>query len=175
VLGRRDLVESIARHPLSRVFRATPATLAGLAATLRIYSQNAQVLDRIPALQLLSAPLDNLRNRAMRLEPQVASSPAIGRVGVMESEAEPLPGTKLPTWRLYLTPSEGPAEQLAEKLWNCPTPLVGQIESGAVVLDLRSVLPRQDQAIAESIAGLAAERSESPGPASEPASGTEDG
>ena len=48
-------------------------TLAALAATLRLYQDPETAEQRIPLLILLTTSLENLRNRAERLAPQLAA------------------------------------------------------------------------------------------------------
>ncbi len=161
IVGRRELVERIARHPLARLLAASPATLAGLAAVLRLYANSAQLAERIPVLQLLMATPENLKNRASRLAPQLAACSAIGRVETLEAAATPIPNVSLTTWKVALSPAEESTDALAQRLWNGPAPVVGVLEEGRLVLDLRSVPPRHDQTLAEAIASLSPQQAES--------------
>jgi len=77
LVGRRAHLERIAKHPMARALRVDKLTLAALAATLRLYRQPEVALARIPLLQLLGTSVENLRQRAARLAPQMAASSAI--------------------------------------------------------------------------------------------------
>lgn len=148
IVGRRELVEQIARHPLTRALRVDKLTLAALAATLRLYRDPEQAKRRIPLLQLLSAPLDNLRTRAERLAPQMAASKAIASADAVEDVTYlgggAVPTQKLATWCVALTPAEMSVDRLAARLRTGQTAVVGRVREERLYLDLRTVFPRQD-------------------------------
>ena len=167
VVGRRALVEQLDRHPLLRTLRVDKLTLAALAATLQLY-QDPDLAERsIPVLTLLAAPLENLQHRAERLAPQLAAT-GVATVAIVTGHAylsgDPLPNQSIPTVSLALKPVGGSAEALAAAL-RCGKPaVVGRLEVDQVLLDLRSVQPRDD---AQLVAALAALRREKPAESTE--------
>lgn len=147
-VGRRELVEKMARHPLTRALRVDKLTLAALAGTLRLYRDADQARRRVPLLQLLSAPLDNLRTRAERLAPQMAACSAIAAADAIEDVTYlgggSVPAQQLATWCVALTAREMSVDRLAARL-RCGQPaVVGRVREERLYLDLRSVFPRQD-------------------------------
>lgn len=157
IVGRKDLIQQLGRHPLARALRADKLTLAALAATLRLY-RKPTVADDVPWLQLLSTPLENLQQRAMRLAPQLAATSAVAEADAMASKAwlagQNNPGHELDTWCVWLKPARGGIERLAAALRDGIVPVVGRIEGERLILDLRSVLPSQDLLLAEAVARL---------------------
>jgi L-seryl-tRNA(Ser) seleniumtransferase len=74
IIGRHSLVQQITEHPLMRACRVDKLTLAALAGTLRLY-QDLELAERsVPLLSLLATPLENLRQRAERIAPQIAAT-----------------------------------------------------------------------------------------------------
>src|SRR5262249_43225998 len=71
ILGLRDLIDQIKSHPLMAAASADKLVLAALAATLRLYDDVDLAERSIPLLSLMATPLDNLRQRAERLAPQI--------------------------------------------------------------------------------------------------------
>jgi L-seryl-tRNA(Ser) seleniumtransferase len=67
VVGRRDLVERMRRHPLQRALRPDKLTLAALEGTLLLHLDPERALREIPTLAMLHEPLDRIRARALRL------------------------------------------------------------------------------------------------------------
>ena len=63
IVGRRDLVEKLKKHPLARAIRADKLALAALSATLTHYLKD-EVLLEIPVWKMISATEDELKNRA---------------------------------------------------------------------------------------------------------------
>ncbi len=101
----------------------------------------------MPVLSLISTSLENLRQRAERLAPQIAAM-GVASVEVIASQTfiagAPLPGQAMPTVHLALAPISRSVEQLAAALRGGVPPVVGRIEGDKLLLDLRSVQPRQD-------------------------------
>ncbi len=120
LLGRRHWIEAIRKHPLLPAFLPGPMSLAGLQAALEIHLAKDFSGDvRIPLMQLLSTSLDNLRNRANRLAPQITAIPGIAEV-FYTTEPVPVFGEDipltLPGCQLHLRPNGQSAKSLAEAL-----------------------------------------------------------
>jgi len=134
VLGRADVVERLRRHPLARALRVDKTTLAALEATLRG--------PRTPTEQALRADPDRLRQRAQALAGRVggevvASDGAVGGGGA--------PGLALPGWAVALPVS------YAEQLRRGDPCVVGRVERGRCLLDLRCVPEADDGALAAAV------------------------
>ncbi|HET6878826.1 MAG TPA: L-seryl-tRNA(Sec) selenium transferase [Pirellulales bacterium] len=157
-VGRRELIDKLARHPFTRALRVDKLTLAALAGTLRLYRNPDQALQRIPLLQLLSAPLDNLRTRAERLAPQMAASPAIAAADAIDDVTYlgggSVPTQQLGTWCIALTPAEMSVDRLAARLRTGQPAVVGRVREERLYLDLRSVFPRQDLDLVAAVRAL---------------------
>jgi L-seryl-tRNA(Ser) seleniumtransferase len=147
IVGRRSLIGRIMQHPLMSALRVDKLTLAALAATLRLY-QDHEVAERsVPLLSLISTPLENLRQRAERIAPQIVAT-GVANVEITSGQAylenESLLHQSLPSVCLALTPLVGVAEGLASSLRAGTPAVVGRIQDARLLLDLRSVLPRED-------------------------------
>jgi len=164
IVGRRALVEKIERHPMARALRVGKLTLAALAATLRLYRDPEKARRTIPLLQLLTTSVENLRNRAERLAPQMAVAKAVAAAEAISAVTYlgggSLPTQQLPTWCVALKPAGMSVDRLATRLRSGTPPVVGRVQEGRLLLDLRTVLPRQD---GELVAALEAAGSEERG------------
>jgi hypothetical protein len=182
VLGQRVLVDKLRHHAAAPTLAANSLTLAALGATLNLYHGEQLPVHQIPILQLLSAPLDNLRQRAERLAPLMQESDAIAEAMPLEADSpwchrgpEELPasGTSLPpdvpsrsvdvssllapTWSISLRPAvEGPeaASRLFQSLQSGQRPVLARLAGDRVMLDLRSVFPRWDQTLVTAVTDL---------------------
>lgn len=160
ICGRKEHIDAISKHPLMRAFRVDKLTLAALAATLSLY-QDIEVAKRsVPLLSLLSTPVENLQNRAERLAPQIA---ALSSVAAAEPVADQtylgggsVPTQQIPTWCVAISPRNGSLEGLATALRTGSPAVFGRIHRERLMLDLRSVLPRQDLQLVEAVRALAA-------------------
>jgi len=156
ILGRREIVERVAGHPLFAALRVDALRAAALAATLECGDEATSGVDAPPVWQLLDAPLENLRNRAERISPQLARGERIASALVVESRSAicPMAADGLcETVAIALTPREGSSSELQKWLRALPAPVYGRVEGDRVLLDLRTVLPRQDRVLVDSIVG----------------------
>jgi L-seryl-tRNA(Ser) seleniumtransferase len=143
VLGRADLVRRLRRHPLYRALRVDKTTLAALEATLRG--------PHPPVRQMLDADPAQLRQRATALAARLTEAGLA--VAVVTSTARVggggAPELELPSWAVTL-----PAA-FAEPLRRASRPVVGHVAGDRTVLDLRSLLPADDDALAVAVLEVA--------------------
>jgi L-seryl-tRNA(Ser) seleniumtransferase len=159
VVGRADLIALLARNPLKRALRLDKIRLAALEAVLRLYADPDSLTERLPALRLLARPRGHIEALAQRIEPVLAKAlDGVATVSRIASRSQigsgALPVSLLPSAGLALAPHErsgAAADRLAHRLRMLPVPVIGRIEAGRVVLDLRCL---EDEA--EFIAQLAA-------------------
>ena len=152
LLGRAGLVRRLTRHPLARALRVDKLTLAGLEATLAgpvppvaagLAADPASLFKRAEriAARLASAGLD-AQVTAARAAVGGGGAPGVeldsAAVSLPESLAEPL------RWDDAVARGERPA-------------VVGRLEGGRLLLDLRSVSPDDDPRLADAVL-LAAHR-----------------
>ena len=158
IVGQHRAISTIASHPMMRALRVDKITLAALAATLRLYRDADAAQRSIPLLSLLSTSPENLKNRAERLAPQLAAASAIDRAEPVEETTflggGSVPTQRISTWCVALMPSRGNVDGLAEALRTGTPSLVGRVQQGRLLLDLRSVLPRQDTQLVEAVCAL---------------------
>ncbi len=156
--GRREAVDLCRRHPLTRALRVDKTTLAGLSATLGHY-ERGEAERQIPVWRAIAQPPAALEARAR--EWLAALGPLAAGAEVRASESAvgggSLPGVTLPTSVLALP--AGDPDALAARLRRQDPPVVGRIEADRVVLDPRTVLPGEDEAL---LAGVRAALSAAP-------------
>jgi len=145
ILGTSELIDSLRQNPLCRALRVDKVTLAGLEATLQLYRDPAQALESVPTLRMLGNTPEALGKRCEQLAAElkglgVGSSivKSEGRVG-----GGTYPGVKLPGFALALDGPHG-AEALAMHLRNGDPPVIARIVDKRVFIDLRTVLPGQE-------------------------------
>jgi L-seryl-tRNA(Ser) seleniumtransferase len=158
IVGKRSWVDAISRHPLARALRVDKLTLAALAATLRLYRDPEHAKRSIPLLQFLSTPIDNLKGRAERLAPQMAACRAIAKAEAFADTTflggGSMPTQKLATWCVAVSPAEMSVDKLASRLRGGKPSIVGRVHEGRLLLDLRTVFPRQDIELVAAVRAL---------------------
>lgn len=142
IVGRREIVERLKRHPMARVLRIDKTTIAGLEATLLSYLRG-RAIDEIPIWRMIAAPLDGLRIRAEALVSQLAQAGAnAGLVSCASAVGGgSLPGDTLASIGVALSPG---TDDLSRRLRMGTPAVVARLADGLVTFDLRTVLPEQD-------------------------------
>ena len=152
VAGQRELVARLARHPLARAVRIDKMGLAALGATLLHYLKG-EATTAIPVWQMIAATPEELKRRAARWRRAIGSQGVSLVRGQSTIGGGSLPGETLPTWLLALVPdpATGGAEGLAQRLRQATFPVVARIENDRVVLDPRTVLPGEENALVRAV------------------------
>ncbi len=151
IVGRADLIARIRRDPLARAVRPEKVTLAALAATLGLYRAGLATT-RIPVWRMIAAMPEDLRARAVAIvealpdgiRDRVEISPMTSAVG----------GGSLPRETLAsigLVVGGGRPAALATRLRAGDPAVVGRVEGGAVLLDLRTIDRVDDAALGAAI------------------------
>lgn len=142
LVGRRPLIERIARNPMKRALRLDKVRLAALEATLRLYSDPARLVERLPTVRALARPAADIKVQVERLLPSVqkalghAATASLAEVrGQIGSGA--LPVDLLPSFAIALK-AKG-VDRIADLFRRLPIPVIGRIADGTLFFDLRTL------------------------------------
>ena len=151
VVGRRDLVGAVARHPLARAMRIDKLSMAGLGATLLHYVRE-EAVQKVPIWRMVSVSTDDLESTANRWRDALGARGTV-HAGLSTVGGGSLPGETMPTWLLAIDTEgiEGGADALAKRLRQGDPPVVGRIEDERVLLDPRTVLPEEETPLLEAL------------------------
>jgi L-seryl-tRNA(Ser) seleniumtransferase len=148
IAGRKDLVDTIGRHPLMRALRVDKMTYAALEATLQAYAAD-RTLD-VPVMRMITASPGEIEARATRLIATLTGRELSAQIvdGVSTIGGGSAPGSQVPTRLVQLTHRSLTAAALDQRLRSLDPPLIARIENDRLVIDLRTVLPSQDVVVA---------------------------
>ncbi|MFQ5537058.1 MAG: L-seryl-tRNA(Sec) selenium transferase [Gemmatimonadota bacterium] len=158
LLGRGAWIGAMRKNPMCRALRVDKTTLAALEATLRLYRDPERAVAAIPVLRMLAAPLDALEARAHAL----AAALSARGVGAAAARGEgavgggTYPGVALPSWTVRIPASGGAGTSTAAALRRRDPPVVVRLEGEHLVVDLRTVLPEEDDEVARALAAAVA-------------------
>jgi len=149
--GRREAVSVARSHPLLRALRVDKVTLAGLSATLAHY-ERGEAAERIPVWRAIARSPESLREQVEGWRAMAGAAAMVCEVieGRSEVGGGSLPEVSLPTSLMAFPP--GGADARLARLRRRDPPVIARIEEDRVVLDPRTVLPGEDQAVAAAIA-----------------------
>jgi L-seryl-tRNA(Ser) seleniumtransferase len=107
----------------------------------------------VPVLTMLTVSRNALQSRAEKIIAALDHLPVAASIGRSEGESGggTLPRSKLPSVVVELVPERLALAQLASKLRQARTPVIGYISEGRFKLDLRTIFPCQDQEVIHSI------------------------
>lgn len=147
IAGRQETVDRIRRHPLMRALRVDKLTYAALEATLEQHAIGHQ--DDVPVQRMLRMGVEEIGRRADALAAALNASGWTARVidGMSTVGGGSAPGSELPTRLVELTKDRMSADQIEEYLRTLEPPVIARIENDRVVLDLRTVMPADEEGL----------------------------
>jgi len=148
IAGRAEPIAEIARHPLMRALRVDKLTYGALEATLEAHAIGRR--EEVPVIAMLGSSVDEIGTRAAALATALGANGWRARIidGVSTIGGGSAPGAELPTRLVQLERDGLSADQIEERLRSSDPPVIARIQDDHVVLDLRTVLPEQDEILA---------------------------
>ncbi len=151
--GTKRFVAALRREPLFRALRCDKLCLAALQSTVDLHLSKATA--KIPALALLRISEDELRVRGAAICARLQGLPltiAIGR-GKAKVGGGTLPKLSMPSVTMDIVPENASLADFAASLRASNPPLIGYIADDRFKLDLRTIVPQQDDLVVEAIRG----------------------
>jgi L-seryl-tRNA(Ser) seleniumtransferase len=147
-------VDALRRNPLYRALRVDKMTLAALDAVLAVH-EAGRAAREVPVVRMLWQTADDLRRRAEPLVAAVAAEvPGVELSLVAGSSAVgggAAPGAEVPTTLITLAHPTRSAQRLAADLRAGSPPVVARVAEDRLVLDLRTVHPDEEPALAAAL------------------------
>lgn len=159
IVGRRDLIEAVRRHPLYRALRVDKLSYAAIEATLMSYAKGRH-LEEIPTLKMLAYDAEAIRVRAEELSGKFSKDVSEGiRIEIVEGESVigggAGPDVKPKTWLFAVFVSGRSAEEIDAFFRSRATPVIGRISADRYLLDLRTVPENNEAELLSAIESLA--------------------
>jgi len=159
IVGKKDLIQKIKKHSLTRMLRVGKLTDLVLEHTLRLFLDPDTLIENHPTLRMIAAPAEKLRTQAQRIKRRIDQQNRRLHVEVTESESEvgggSLPITPLRTYVLALKSETHTAEQLNALLRRNEPPIIARIAHDEVLLDMRTLLDGDEATIVQALKNMA--------------------
>ena len=152
IAGKAKLIAALKSDPFFRALRCDKLILSALEATADIYMRGEQ---GIPVLEMVHAPIDQLRCAREKIRSALDGLPIKASVGKGQAQigGGTLPRSVIASVTLDLVHNTIKPQEIAARLRDHAVPVIGYVARGSVKLDLRTIFPRQD---AELIAAIRA-------------------
>jgi L-seryl-tRNA(Ser) seleniumtransferase len=156
ISGTAELIARMRSNSLFRALRVDKLTYAALEATLLSYVRRNH--DAIPTLRVIHLTKEAISERAEALARRITASKL--KIEIMDGASllggGAAPSSVLPTRVLALTCEGLNADELAARLRASDPPIIARVEEDRVLLDLRTVFPEQDGAVANALGRIGA-------------------
>lgn len=157
IIGRRELIAKIRKHPLARAFRVDKACLMALERTLPLFRDVERLKRDHPTYRMLATSPAALRQQAEALAGAIRESAAdaeaeidiVEDVGYLGSGSLPLEA--LPTYVVTLRASSFKPEQLARALRMDEACVFARVADEAVKMDVRTLTDEQVSVVAAAV------------------------
>ncbi len=160
-VGRRDAIARLRSHPLMRALRPDKLTISALIATLAAYREGTAE-EELPVWRMISATPAMLARRAKAI---VTTLRGAGIAASVVETRSTVGGGSLPeeTQPSRAVALEGHPTRLASRLRHADPPVIGHVVDERSTLDLRSVLPEDDETLARAVVAALAPKEDSDG------------
>ncbi|MCY3900174.1 MAG: L-seryl-tRNA(Sec) selenium transferase [Caldilineaceae bacterium] len=150
IVGKAEQIAKLRSHPLARALRVDKMTLAALDATLQSYRRGRAPAE-IPVWRMIAQSEDEVQQRARRFQCQLAEANIEAELipGKSTVGGGSLPGETLRTALLAFTIPQ--PDGAAAALRRAEPPVICRIRNDRLLVDLRTVLPEQEQALLTSL------------------------
>jgi L-seryl-tRNA(Ser) seleniumtransferase len=155
IVGKKEFIDRIRKHPLTRMLRVCKLTDLALEQTLRLYLDPDTLVENHPTLCMLTVPLETLKKRATRLKSRIEREKLALDIRVLESEGATgggsLPDAPIKTFVLALTSATLSPDKLSHLLRQNEPPIIARIEKDEVLLDMRTLLEGEDEFVFQAL------------------------
>ena len=156
ILGRKNPVEKMRKHPLYRALRADKVTLGLLESVLGAYFEPESLKEKVTGIRLLERSKDEIRDQANRMMDEIhPESNSEWKVKIEETDSRTgggaLPELPLPSCALVISHREYKAQHIQDWLRSEPIPIIVRVQEESVWLDFRTVFEEDEESLKNSL------------------------
>ena len=148
--GNGEIVARLRRNPMFRALRLDKMICQALEGTLR--NLLLELWDRVPALRMIRQSDADIRERAERLLEGLPGLKAKLAPGQSVIGGGATPEQSIPTWLIVIDCADDAAAQ--RRLRAHDPPVIARVEEKRLLLDLRTVLPEEEEELAAALQAL---------------------
>ena len=161
LIGKKEYIDRMKKHPLARAFRVDKMTLAAMEATFFEYLDMENAKKTIPVLQMITVSGEELQNKADRLIEAIKARTDAFTLG-SEPCKDQVGGGSAPTVRLNgiavsIASETVPAERLERLFRRAETPVIVRVAHDKVLLSVRTIKEEEIETAASAVLFAAAQ------------------
>jgi L-seryl-tRNA(Ser) seleniumtransferase len=159
IVGRKDLIGRLRKHPLMRAMRVDKTCLMVLERTLHLFRDPELLRREHPLYRMICTPMETLRSRAKALADAIAKAAPKAALNIDASlgylGSGSMPTEAIPSVMVSVSVPGLSAADLARRLRLDPACVFSRIEDDLVRLDVRTLTDEQVPAIAAALGRIA--------------------
>ena len=153
IVGKREIVSRLRRHPLYRALRSDKIRLAALEGTLVSHQKDVAAAE-VPVIQMLSLTAEEIEQRARSLIEGLSAGQFELIPGESTMGGGAGPTSNVPTTLISIRHPDRSGQDIEHQLRTSTPPIIARISEGKVLLDLRTVFPDQFPALQEALKAI---------------------
>lgn len=145
IVGKKEYIDKMKAHPLTRAFRVDKFTLSALELTLRYYLDEKKALENIPTLRMLTMTMEELNKKSedllLKINKSIDSLDIVLSIEDDYSEVGggSLPLEKLPTKCIVINVKNNSTQEFENNLRSFNIPIITRLYKDKIYLDLRTI------------------------------------
>jgi L-seryl-tRNA(Ser) seleniumtransferase len=157
LVGKRDVIAKIRKHPLFRALRVDKLKLTALEATLKLYLDHDRLFKELPTLRMISMSLDECEKRALTLAAKLKGLPGLS-LEILDDASEfgggSVPTQQIPTKVVAIRHASMSLETLSSRLRAGSPSIFCRVQRERALLDVRTLQEGEDDEVAASLRAI---------------------
>jgi L-seryl-tRNA(Ser) seleniumtransferase len=155
IVGKKEYIDKLRKHPLARALRIDKLTLAALEATLRLYLKPERAKQELPVLRMFAADPQEQKARCTKLSETLAAAGLPAEIALVEDISRvgggAMPLTELADWAVEIAPQRENVVTLAKRLRDLRPAVVARIQNERLRINLRAVFTAEEESLTQAL------------------------
>lgn len=155
IAGKKKYIEAMKKNQLTRAFRVDKMTIAALEATLKLYLDEEKAMKEIPTMVLLTAPIEELAQKAEVLYRNLLRKVRTATIDVIDCKSQvgggSLPQEELDSKAVTIVPMNMSLNDFEKRMRTGMYHVIGKIHKERYEIDVRTLLDGESEKIVEAV------------------------
>lgn len=144
IVGKKEYIDIMKKHPLTRAFRVDKFTIAALESTLRMFLNETQAIENIPTLKMITMTIAEIEKKANTLA-HILEEKTIDKYNIQVVDefsqvgGGSMPLEEIPTKAIRISPKSGSIAELEKHLRSYKVPIITRLYKENMYIDIRTI------------------------------------